>query len=75
VIRCGVEQKKKEVEKEWKVECYKCGEEGHKCRECLLWERKERVVHVARLQKAHQQERRPACPIEEKAQEGEKRLM
>jgi len=41
------------------VECFKCGEKGHKCRECPLWEKskKERrarrieVAHVTRLQK------------------------
>ena len=28
------------------VECFKCGERGHKCRECLLWEKKvKRVMH------------------------------
>jgi len=28
------------------VECYKCGKKGHKCRECLLWEKKvKKVVH------------------------------
>jgi len=26
------------------VECYKCGEMEHKCREYLLWEKKKRVV-------------------------------
>jgi len=41
-----------------KVECFKCGEKGYKCRECPLWkgEKKLRVVeeavHVAILQKA-----------------------
>jgi len=56
------------------VKCFKCGDKGHKCRECPLWERK--VKRVARLKegKVHQGERRPACPIREKAQEGEKRL-
>jgi len=41
-----------------KVECFKCGEKGYKCRECPLWkgEKKlqvvEEAVHVAILQKA-----------------------
>jgi len=26
------------------VECFKCGEKGHKYRECLLWRKKERAV-------------------------------
>jgi len=29
VMRCRVELRKQEVEKRWKVKCYKCGEEGH----------------------------------------------
>jgi len=58
------------------VECFECREKGHKCRKCPLWIRRkneERVVHVARPQKA-QQEKRPAHPIRGKAQEGERRL-
>jgi len=45
-----------------KVECFKCGEKGHKCRECPLWkgEKKLQVVEemacVAMLQKAQQKE-------------------
>ena len=55
------------------VECFKCGEKGHKCKECPLWVRKEKVACVERLQKA-QQEERLVCPIKGKVQEGEKRL-
>jgi len=48
VMQCGVEEKKIRRQKEVKrVECFKCGEKGHKCRECLLWKKrriKERVV-------------------------------
>ena len=54
-----------------KVECFECGEKGHKCRECPLWIRRkneERVVHVAMPQKA-QQKRRPARPVREEVQE------
>jgi len=54
MIRYGVELRKQKVEKKWKVKCYKCGEERHKYRECPLWERKERVARVAKLQKAYQ---------------------
>jgi len=50
------------------VRCFKCREEGHKCRECPLWVKKERAVHVAMPQKAYQ-ERRPACPVRGEAQE------
>ena len=42
------------------VECFKCGEKGHKCRECPLWRRKKqvgkRVACVAKPQKVHQQD-------------------
>ena len=55
------------------VECFKCGEKGHKCRECPLWEKKERVARVAKSQKVHQQ-KRPVCSIKGKAQEEERRL-
>jgi len=37
VMTCGVELSRQKTKHEkWRVECYKCGEEGHKCRECLL---------------------------------------
>ena len=31
------------------VECFKCREKGHKCKECPLWIRKEKVAYIARL--------------------------
>ena len=73
VMQCGVEGK---IIRSVRViaECFKCGEEGHKCRECSLWEKKVKRVAHPNEGKAHQGERRPACPIREKAQEGEKRL-
>jgi len=55
------------------VECFKCEEERHKCREYSLWKQIKKAARVAMPQKA-QQERRPACPIREKVQEEEKRL-
>jgi len=74
VMQCGVEEKVVRNVRMVVVRCFKCGKEGHKCRECPLWEKKvKRVAHPNRG-KAHQQERRPAHPIREKAQEGEKRL-
>ena len=54
------------------VECFKCGEKGHKCRECPLWEKRKRVARMAKPQKVHQQERRLVCPIREKAQKERK---
>ena len=55
------------------VECFKCGKKGHKCKECPLWKRKEKVVHVARSQKA-QQEKKPVHPVKGKVQEKVRRL-
>jgi len=74
VMQCGIEEKMIRNVRIMVVECFKYGEEGHKCRECPLWEKKvKRVVHPNR-RKAHQEEKRLARPIREKAQEGEKRL-
>jgi len=56
------------------VKCFKCGEEGYKCRECSLWKKKVKRVAYPNGGKAYQEERRPVCPIREKAQEGEKKL-
>jgi len=44
------------------VECFKCGEKGHKCRECPFWKEEkklqvaEEMAHVAMPQKAQQKE-------------------
>ena len=35
------------------VECFKCGKEGHKCRECPLWEKKVKRVARPNGGKAH----------------------
>ena len=48
------------------VKYFKCEEKGHKCRECPLWVKKERVVYVAKSQKVHQP-KEPACPIKGEA--------
>jgi len=55
------------------MECFKYGEKGHKCRECPLWMKKEKVVCVARPQKAQQKEKL-ACPKKGKVQKKERRL-
>jgi len=60
-----------------KVECFKYGEKGHKCRECPLWkgEKKLQVVeetaYVAMPQKVQQKEwrRSPVHVLRQKAQE------
>jgi len=72
VMQCGGEEKTIRRVALVEVVCYKCGEKGHKSREYLLWERKERMAHVAKLQKVHQQ-KEPACPVKGKAQEEESR--
>jgi len=73
-MQCRIEERAVRSMRTVVVKCFKCGEEGHKCRECPLWERKVKRVMRPREGKAHQEERRPACPIEKKVQEGEKRL-
>jgi len=67
VMQCGAEEKTIRRQEMIVVECFKCGEKRHKHRECPLWEKRERVVHAAKLQRAYQQERRLVCPIREKA--------
>jgi len=84
VMQCGVEERMIRRHEVVVVECFKCGEKGHKCKECLLWEktkeerRARRVVEeqaacVARPQKM-QQERKLMRPTREETQEGEKRF-
>jgi len=74
VMQCGVEEKTVRSMRTTVVECFKCEEEEHKCRECPLWEKKvKRVAHPIEG-KVHQEKGRPARPIREKVQEGEKRL-
>jgi len=73
-MQCGVEERVVRSTRTVVVKCFKYGEEGHKCRECPLWKRKLKRVAHPDGGKAHQEERRPACPIREKTQEGKKRL-
>jgi len=49
------------------VKCFKCRKKRHKCKECPLWVRKEKVVYMARPQKAQQKER-PTRPVRGKVQ-------
>ena len=73
VMQCGVEERMIRRYEVVVVKCFKCGEKGHKYRECPLWEKKERMACVAKPQKVHQQEE-PVCPVKGKVQEGERRL-
>jgi len=68
VMQCRVEEKTIRSVRMSGVKCFRCGTEGHKCRECPLWVKKERAARVAMPQKA-QQERRPARLVRGKAQE------
>ena len=71
VIQCGVEKRAIRRHEVIVVECFKYGEKGHKCREYPLWKKKERVAHVAKPQKVHQQ-KGLACPVKRKAQVSQK---
>jgi len=61
-MQCDIKERIIRKQKTVKVECFKYGEKGHKCRECPLWkgEKKLRVVekamYVAMPQKAQQKE-------------------
>ena len=78
VMQCGVEERIVRNVGMAAVECFKCGEKEHKCREYPLWRKKEkRVERVAcpGQGKVYQQEKRKLVHLERgKAQEcGEKR--
>jgi len=81
VMQCGIEKRAVRSMRTVVVKCFKCEEEGHKCRECPLWERKVRRVACPKERKAHQRTRRlrrveedeAARPVQEKAQQEWKR--
>jgi len=73
IMQCRIEEKVVRSMRTVAVRCFKCREEGHKCRECPLWVKKERAACVASPRKA-QQERRPARPVRGKVQEEERKL-
>jgi len=42
-MQCGLEKRTiRRQEEVRRVECFKCEEKGHKCRECPLWKKVER---------------------------------
>ena len=44
VMQYGVEEKMIRSMRVAMVKCFKCREEGHKCKKCLLWQKQVRVV-------------------------------
>ena len=58
VMQCGVEKRVVRGARREVVRCFKCREEGHKCRECPLWEKKVKRVACPNKGKAHQKEKR-----------------
>ena len=62
VMQCDVKERIIRKQEVVEVKCFKCGEKGHKYRECPLWKEKkklqvaEEAVHVAMPQKAQQKE-------------------
>ena len=66
VMQCGIEERVVRSVKMVVVKCFKCKGEGHKYRECPLWERKVKKVACPREGKAHQGERRLRKMEEEK---------
>jgi len=57
-MQCGIEERVVRSVKMAVVRCFRCEGEGHKCRECPLWERKVKRVVRSRERKAHQGERK-----------------
>jgi len=73
MMQCGVEEKMIRSIRVV-VRCFKCGEEGHKCRVCPQREKKEYRIARPYKGKAHQ-EKKPACLARGKVQEcGEKEV-
>jgi len=78
-MQCGVEERVVRSMSTAVVKCFRCGEEGHKCRICP---KKEKRVVRPKKRKAHQEERREvrrvegreaACPEKGEAQQEWKR--
>jgi len=68
VMQCGIERRIVRSMRMAAVKCFRCGEEGHKCRECPLWRKKEKEVERVTCPvqgKVHQQEKRKLKRVEE----------
>jgi len=74
VMQCGVKERVVKSMRVVDVRCFKYREEGHKCRKCPQREKKMKRVAHPEQGKVYQGKRGLACPIREKAQEGERRL-
>ena len=48
VMQCGVKERMIRRHEVVVVKCFKYREKGHKCRECPLWKKKERVACVTK---------------------------
>jgi len=72
-MQCGVEERTIRSIRVV-VECFKCREKGHKCRECPLKEKKTKRVVCPNRGKVHQEKRKLVRSVKGKVQEGEKRL-
>jgi len=68
-MQCGVEERVVRSTRTVVVRCFKCGEEGHKCRECPLWEKVQEGEK--RLRRAEEGE--AACSVKREAQQEWKR--
>jgi len=61
-MQCGVKERIIRKLEAIEAECFKCGEKGHKCRECPLWKEGKKlqvvkeVAHVTMPRKAQQEE-------------------
>jgi len=76
MMQCGVKERVVRSMRMIVVRCFRCREEGHKCRECPLWikgRNKEKAARVAKPQKV-QQEKRLVHPAKGKVQERERIL-
>jgi len=43
VMQCDVKERIIRKQEVVEVECFKCGEKGHKCRECPLWKEEKKL--------------------------------
>jgi len=75
-MQYGVEEKMIRSVRMLGVKCFRCGEEGHKCRECPLWKKRPACPVKGKAQKGERRLRRveeseAAHPTEGNAQQEE----